>query len=182
MQLLSALADIGFVIPIMVVALTVLMIQRDLQTAGCWGGAVLLTIIVVSVIKKLLHDDPILPHFPSGHVALAVAFYGGFVLLLGQNHFVGSSLGLIGAVAMLATIALVEGVSRVALTHHTWVDVGGGFFFGASALLVAGFPWAWKLTTVRSRIYVLLGSAFALLPDIMLAPQLDGYIRRIVEL
>jgi membrane-associated phospholipid phosphatase len=182
MVFISTLADIGFLLPLLVVSFLVLAAQGNIRIATCWFGAIFLTIGVVSLIKFLLRGDPVLPHFPSGHVALAVSFYGGLFLILGQKFFLNAGFGFACGLVILAVIAVVEGVSRVKLTQHTWVDVAGGFFFGTAALAAAGYPWAWRFVTPGSRMMLLFAIIVACVPDILAGDQLDRYIREVVPL
>jgi membrane-associated phospholipid phosphatase len=181
MQFISTLADIGFVIPVFFAGVLMLLARRDYGVAMCWGGGVLLAVTVTGLLKAQLRGDPLLPFFPSGHVSLAVAFYGGLlVILLGVrgNRRWGRWVGI---VLLFAAIAAIEGWSRVTLTEHTWTDVAGGFVVGTLALGVLGCPWAYRQLAAGSRAW--LAAAVVLASPAGLATQdwLGYALRTMVE-
>jgi undecaprenyl-diphosphatase len=84
-----------------------------------------------------LGSVPSTASFPSGHVAVAIALYGGLVLVatsLTRNAGVGR----VGAVFVTVTTLFV-GASRVYEGVHHPIDVVGGIVLGALALASAGW-------------------------------------------
>jgi membrane-associated phospholipid phosphatase len=146
---LSAVADIGYAAPLIVLALTVLLLRGHWRLALSWGVGIVAALSVTVLLKWALADDPVLRHFPSGHVVLAVVFYGGLVLLL-----LPIGLRMLPLLLVLGGIALVEGISRVALTEHGWLDVAGGMVVGVSGLVLTGNPWSWGAVTTRDRMWL----------------------------
>src|SRR4051794_21312908 len=108
LSLLSQLADIGFAGSLIVVALAVLAVRGHLRVAVCWGAGMLLALGAVVLIKRLTAGNPDLPHFPSGHVTLAVAFYGGLALVLCRDELPPAPWRPLVLLAVLAAIGLAE--------------------------------------------------------------------------
>lgn len=173
------MAEIGFAGSLIILALVMLAVRGYLREALCWGGGMLLALGVVLVLKQLMAHDPAFPHFPSGHVALAVTFYGGLALVLFRQELPPTPGRPLLVLAILGAIALAEGVSRMVLTEHGWLDVAGGFVVGLGGLAVAGNPWAWEPIGRRDRIWVggtlLVASPFSWL----IYPYIDPWIRHI---
>ena len=165
---LNLLAEIGFAALLMAVALSVLMMRGHARLTLRWGAAIVTALGVTVALKHLLAGDSILKHFPSGHVTLAVAFYGGLGLLLFPGRPVSRPLSALIVLFILGAVAVVEGVARMASTEHTLLDVVGGFFVGLSALVLTGNPWTWNAISVPDRLW-LLGAMIAALPFCWLA-------------
>jgi undecaprenyl-diphosphatase len=90
-----------------------------------------------------LGEVPSTASFPSGHVAVAIALYGGLALVavsLTRNRDVGRA----GA-SIVASIVLWVGASRVYEGVHHPIDVAGGVVLGLAALTSA----AWSCGLVR---------------------------------
>ena len=176
---LSLAAEIGFAGSLIMLALVVLAARGHSYVALCWGSGMLLGLGVVLIIKRVMADDPAFPHFPSGHVALAVTFYGGLALVLLREELPPSPWRPLLLLAILGAIALAEGVSRVMLTEHDWVDVTGGFVIGVGGLALTGNPWTWGLIGRRDRLWV-AGALLAALPfSWLLYPQINPWMRRL---
>ena len=99
------------------------------------GGQVLLTNSVKQVLDRVRPDfNPIAetlgPSFPSGHSAIAAAFFGAVALLVCRGRSPSGRAVIVGVAAALAA-----GVacSRVMLGVHWFSDVVAGVLFG----------WAW---------------------------------------
>jgi membrane-associated phospholipid phosphatase len=121
-------------------------------------------------------DDPDLWHFPSGHVALAVTFYGGLALVLFRQEFPTPWRPLF-FFAILGAVALAQGISRMVLTEHGWMDVIGGFLLGLGGLAAAGNPWAWDPIGRKERFWV-AGTLLAAMPfSWLLYPHFDPWMR-----
>jgi undecaprenyl-diphosphatase len=91
-----------------------------------------------------LGEVPSTASFPSGHVAVAIALYGGLALVatsLSRDRAVGR----IGA-AVTAVLVVYVGASRVYEGVHHPTDVAGGVVLGLAALTSA----AWSCSLVRS--------------------------------
>jgi membrane-associated phospholipid phosphatase len=181
MQTLSTLANIGFIAPLFAAVLCLLLARRDYLVAATWGGGVLLSLLIALSIKWMLRLDTDLPHFPSGHVSLAVAFYGGLlvIFLSGRGD---RPVGMPMVVLLLGCVALAEGWSRVTLTEHTWVDVAGGFVVGLGGLMATGCPWTYARVRAKRRIWlaatILVAAPFAFFSNMWL----DGLIRHVIAL
>ncbi|MCW5732776.1 MAG: phosphatase PAP2 family protein [Enhydrobacter sp.] len=172
-------ADIGFVGPLIMLALVMLTLRGHLRMALCWGGGMLLGLAAVLIIKRSMTHDPDWWHFPSGHVALAVTFYGGLALLLVRDELRATPWRPLLFLAILGVIALAEGISRVALTEHGWMDVVGGFAVGVGGLTAAGNTWAWETTGRIDRLWV-AGSLIVALPfSWLLHPHVNPWIRHL---
>lgn len=182
MQLLNTLATIGFVLPLFVALLGMLLARRDYLVAACWGGGVTMALLIAFGIRGMLRDDPDLPHFPSGHVTLAVAFYGGLLIIWLRGGQAPGRRNLPLVALALVAIALVEGWSRVVTTEHTWVDVTGGFIVGTAGLLITGCPWAVRRIQSGSRLWLAATLAVAAPFAFFNVTWLDGLIRNFVVL
>jgi membrane-associated phospholipid phosphatase len=175
--LLSLSAEIGFAGSLIMLALVMLAVRGHLRVTLCWGGGMLLGLGAVLIIKRLMAHDPELPHFPSGHVALAVTFYGGLALVLFREELPPLPWRPLFFIAILGAVALAEGISRLVLTEHGWMDVVGGFFVGIGGLVVTGNPWAWESIGRRDRLWV-GGTLLVALPfSWMIYPHLNPWIR-----
>jgi membrane-associated phospholipid phosphatase len=151
---LSAMAEIGFAASLIVVALAVLWARGHSRLVLCWGAGMTAALAVGMLFKWTMADDAFVPHFPSGHVVLAVVFYGGLILLL-----LPRSAALATVLLVLGGVALAQGMSRVVLTEHGWMDVAGGFVIGLSGLTLTGNPWSWSGITGQDRLW--LGASLA---------------------
>ncbi|WP_049974041.1 phosphatase PAP2 family protein [Azospirillum sp. B4] len=182
MQILSTLATIGFVLPLFAALMGMLLARRDYLVAAAWGGGVMMSLLIALAIRGMTRETPELYYFPSGHVTLAVAFYGGLlVIYLRGGHGHGRlALPIVGLA--LAGVALLEGWSRILLTHHTWVDVVGGFVVGTLGLLATGCPWAVRRIRTGSRLWLAATLAVAAPLAFFSVAWLDGMIRNIVAL
>lgn len=178
LRLLSLSADVGFAGLLIVVALVVLALRGNSRIALCWGGGILVGLGAVLVLKRMMANDPALPHFPSGHVALAVTFYGGVALVLFRDELPPTPWRPLFFLAIIGAIALAQGISRVMLTEHGWIDVAGGFFVGIAGLVVTGNPWAWDPIRRPDRIW-LAGALLTGIPVTWLVyPHLDPWVRQ----
>jgi membrane-associated phospholipid phosphatase len=178
MRLLSQLADIGFAGSLIVLALAILAMGGHLRVALCWGSGMLLALVVVLAVKSTMVNDRSFPHFPSGHVALAVTFYGGLVLVLLRDEVPPGWWRPLLFFLILCAIGGIQGLSRVTLTEHGWVDVAGGLVAGIGGLVVTGNPRAWTSIARRDRIW-LAGALVAAIPlNCMIYPHIDPLIRR----
>lgn len=179
LRLLSLSAEIGFAGSLIMLALVMLAARGHPRVALCWGGGMLLGLGAVLIIKRLMVHDPELPHFPSGHVALAVTFYGGLALVLFRQEFPPTPWRPVLFLAILGAIGLAQGISRMVLTEHGWIDVTGGFVVGVCGLAVAGNPWAWESMDRRDRLW-LAGALLTAMPfSWLLYPQINPWIRYI---
>jgi membrane-associated phospholipid phosphatase len=178
LKLLSLSADIGFAGLLIGLALAVLSLRGHLRIALCWGGGMLLGLGAVLVLKRMMANDPALPHFPSGHVALAVTFYGGLALILLRDELPSTPWRSLSFLAIIGAIALAQGISRVMLTEHGWIDVVGGFLVGIVGLAATGNPWAWGSIGRRDRAW-LAGALLTAMPVTWLVhPHIDPWIRQ----
>jgi|GEM_PF-3230935 membrane-associated phospholipid phosphatase len=175
LRALSVAGSVGFVLPLFVVSVGTLALSGAARLALCWTLSVAVSVAVTLGLKALLVDHPLLSSFPSGHVSLAVTFYGGFLLVLSAGSL-SPRLRLALTLLLSALIGGCEGVSRVALTTHTWVDVVGGGGVGAAALLLGG-TWTWPGVRGRARRRLLGACAIALVLALLVGPPLDQAIR-----
>ncbi len=182
MELISTFATIGFILPLFVAVLCMILARRDFLIAVTWGGGVLLSLLIAMLIRHLLRLEPSLPHFPSGHVTLAVAFYGGLLVIFCGGRTADRGVGLPVVGLFLAGIALLEGWSRVTLTHHTWLDVGGGLFVGTVGLLATGCPWTYRHASRGLRLWLVATLLVAGPLAFIGVGWLDGVIRRMVAI
>lgn len=182
MQFLSTLANIGFVLPLFAALLCMLLLQRDYLVAATWGGGVSLSLLIALSIRWLLRLDWDLPNFPSGHVTLAVAFYGGLLVIFLCGRGSGRAIGLPVVGLLFACVAFLEGWSRVLLTHHTWVDVGGGFLVGTVGLVATGCPWTYASVNAGLKGW-LIATTLAVAPLAFFSEAwVDGIIRHWVAM
>lgn len=167
------MAEIGFAGTMIVLALAVLSARGHTRLAFCWSVGIATALVAALLLKWVMADDDLLNHFPSGHVVLAVVFYGGLVVVLLPRGAAPSSVILI-----LASVAVAEGVSRVVLTEHGWMDVAGGFVVGIVGLAATGSPWAWNEITARDRLWLvgalMTGAPFAWLVHFHIDPVIRG--------
>ena len=179
LRLLSLSADIGFAGSLIVLALVMLAVRGHLRVALCWGAGMLLGVGAVLIVKLTMVNDPELWHFPSGHVALSVMFYGGLSLVLFRQELPPTPWRSLFFLAILGAIALAQGISRMILTEHGWLDVVGGFLFGLGALAAAGNPWAWEPIGRRDRLWV-AGALLVAMPfSWLLYPHVDPWMRHV---
>lgn len=110
------------------------------------AAALVVNEVIVFALKYLVREPrPLHPltapedsfSFPSGHAAVAVAFYGGFVYLLSRTNLVSeTSKKVLWGVAVLLVILI--GLSRIQLVVHYPGDVLAGYIIGLiSWVLVA---------------------------------------------
>lgn len=175
MEEISFLADIGFLLPPFAAVLLMLCARREVGLAARWGGAVIAAAAATAVLKSVCRDLPGFMHFPSGHVSLAVAFYGGLAaLILGRG-------GWAIVPVILVPVAAIEGWSRVELTEHTWGDVGGGFLVAVVALALVGLLSAgWRLAA-ESRGWVLIALLAAAPAGYVTYPWLGHSLRTLAQ-
>lgn len=176
LTLLSAAADVGFVLPFLGVAALVLAACGETRVALAWTASVTLSVLVALALRPLALSGWGAPHFPSGHVTLAVSCYGGCIFLLGRGRG-----GRAGLLVMLLLVAAAEGTSRVMLTTHSWPDVAGGFVVGLLGLLVTRLPArAGRLGAGAAR-WLALAILPAAAAGFALSPWLDGLLRRVAD-
>ena len=179
LRLLGLSADIGFAGSLIMVALVMLTVRGHLRVALCWGSGMLLGLGVVLIIKRLMAHDAELLHFPSGHVALAVTFYGGLAFVLIRDEVPATPWRPMVFCAILAAIGSAVGTSRVVLTEHGWIDVVGGFLIGVGGLVAAGNSWGWGPISRVDRLW-LAGALLVALPfSWLLYPHVDPWIRHL---
>lgn len=179
LELLGQLAEIGFVGPLILLALLTLAVRGHLREALCWGSGMLLGLGAVLILKRLMVDDPDLPHFPSGHVALAVTFYGGMAIVLFRQELPAAPWRPLFLLAIIGAIALAEGISRMVLTEHGWVDVVGGFLVGLAGLAMAGNPWAWESIGRKDRLWLAATLLVAMPFSWLIHPHINPLIRQV---
>jgi membrane-associated phospholipid phosphatase len=179
LRLLGLSADIGFAGSLIMLGLVVLAARGHLRIALCWGAGMLLGLGTVLVIKRLTAQDPDLSHFPSGHVTLAVTFYGGLAFVLFREELPPTPWRPWFLLAMLTAIATAQGISRMVLTEHGWIDVIGGFLIGVGGLLAAGNPWAWQSIGRRDRLWI-GGALLVAMPfSSLLYPYINPWMRHV---
>jgi membrane-associated phospholipid phosphatase len=174
MDLLSGLGDVAVVAPAsaaLVVGLFWLGARRD---AVAFTAAMLAGMALTLLAKLAFAACGFAPRFdvesPSGHAALAMAFYGSLAALLAGGRRLGVRLALYGA-AVCASLAVAFG--RVELGVHSVAEVICGLLIGAAAaaLFVAlrGAPRRLSVTPQMlaraSPIAVLLALDLALFSD-----------------
>lgn len=171
----SAMAEMGFAGSLIILALIVLWARGHSRLAFCWGAGIMAALTAALLLKGIMADSVSMPHFPSGHVVLAVVFYGALVLILLPRGVAWAA-----ALLVLGMVALAEGVSRVALTEHGWFDVAGGFAVGVAGLLLTGNPWSWSGITDRDRLWLtgalVTGAPFASLANSDVVPFIRGLV------
>jgi membrane-associated phospholipid phosphatase len=178
MELLSDLATIGVVLPIFLVAVACLILLGQLGLAIRWAGAVGSAIAATLAVKWGFSHDGHIGSFPSGHVSLALAFYGGLVFVLREPGAANRA----GAAILALAIAIMVAISRVALHTHDWPDVIGGIAVGAASLLCWG-AWTWPIPARRRRLLLATLLALAFYPLFQLGTDtLDALIRGAVPL
>jgi membrane-associated phospholipid phosphatase len=179
LKLLSQLAEIGFAGPLIILALATLSVRGHPRVAVHWGCGILLGLGAVVLSKWSMADDPVWHRFPSGHVALAVTFYGGLVLVLFRDEVPPTSRRPLIFLTVLAAIALAEGISRMVLTEHDWRDVVGGFLAALCGLAVTGNPWTWEPIGRRDRFWT-AGTLLVALPIAwVIYPHINPLLRHI---
>ena len=145
----SLLGDWRFVVPA-VLLVGVILLWRGFRREGILFGTVLLLSECVTYLTKVLvhsprplnglvvSDDPY--SFPSGHSAIAFAFYGMVAALL-YAHWArakGVTARVVARVLIFLAFFVIVGfvgASRLALGVHFPVDVLGGYALGALFLL-----------------------------------------------
>ncbi len=108
LRLLGLSADIGFAGSLIMLALVMLAVRGHLRVALCWGSGMLLGLGTVLIIKRLAAYDPEMSRFPSGHVALAVTFYGGLALVLLREELPATPWRPLLFLAILGAIGLAQ--------------------------------------------------------------------------
>lgn len=176
LEALSAIADIGVLLPLLAAGTLMLAARREHDAALRWGAAFVVTVAVTGLLKSLLRGSADLPHFPSGHVAGAAAFYGGLLAILA-----GARRNSLGAFLALAVFAAAVGWSRTELTAHTWGDVAGGFGVAAAALLLFGCLGPPRPVAATARLWLAAGVALAAPAGYMAYPWLGHALRTLVE-
>ncbi len=156
MELLNTLADVGFVAPLLAAGVLMLLARGAAEPALRWAIAFVLAAATTGLLKTLLRGSAEFLHFPSGHVCVAVAFYGGMISIL-----MGGRGGMWLNLPFIVPIALLSGWSRVETTSHSWADVIGGFAIGAISLALLG---CWRMSRpvdASSRKWMLMAIVLA---------------------
>ena len=152
---LNLVTDLGATWTVVVLALILGTIEH-LRTRNPWiapflvvllAGEGLLTLSVKNVVDRV---RPALnpaahtlgPSFPSGHSAIAAAFYAGAALLFGR-HMRQTGRAVLAALA--AAIAVGVAASRVLLDFHWLSDVLAGLALGWSWFLVCAIAFGGTL-------------------------------------
>lgn len=154
---LSLAGSIGFLLPMTMALALVLLLRGFALLALQWLGCLGLTIVLTLGVKAISAGSASLPYFPSGHVALAVAFFCGLALLLAPP---AAARLVVPPVAVVA--GGLVGLSRVLITDHTVADVLGGILAGLGPLLLLGRPLRQARpdpTTSQALLLVTLGFA-----------------------
>jgi undecaprenyl-diphosphatase len=100
-------------------------------------GATLFTDVVKDLIARLRPPDPVLGpasgySFPSGHTLNSTVTYGLVALYAWRSHLALAARRV--AVAILAAIPFLVGLSRIALGVHYPSDVLGGWLAGMAVV------------------------------------------------
>jgi membrane-associated phospholipid phosphatase len=138
----------GFVIPaVVVVAIGWFSLRRHWRAAAFVLAAILVEVTSYRVATLLVHRHrpnvhrlehlPVDASFPSGHIAAAIAVYGGLALLLTSRYKNPWLHSVVWALALALPIAV--GISRMYRGMHHPLDVLGGAVMGLGALLIALF-------------------------------------------
>lgn len=174
---LSIAGSIGFVFPLVVGLATVLLVSGQAVVALRWLLGIGTGVVVTLAFKAGLARHPVLPYFPSGHVALAVSCYGGLSLMLaGWPRSRPGRLVLAGAVMLAIGIAI--GISRILLTDHTVLDVLGGIAVGAGGTLLAGRALSWDPLDASTRWRLALTTILSAPVALVVYRLIDQAIRR----
>jgi membrane protein DedA with SNARE-associated domain/membrane-associated phospholipid phosphatase len=90
------------------------------------------------VVLRLVHVGGFA--FPSGHATQALAGWCAIAVVLAPGRSLRGRV-LVGAI--IATLVLIIGASRIYLGVHWWTDVVGGFALGATWICVVGAVMLW---------------------------------------
>lgn len=94
-----------------------------------------INLLIIWLSKKLIDsprpvDSLVTSSFPSGHVAMAVVFFGIFSFILIKNKFLSRT-----SILTTSAIAIILiSINRLYLNVHWFSDVLGGFFLGVLIL------------------------------------------------
>jgi undecaprenyl-diphosphatase len=142
---MRAFTDLGstvVVAPLLVVAVALLIWQRDRREALFLAVSMAGSLALNQSLKLIFHRPrpqlawaQVQPEysFPSGHAMNSLVFYVAVALVIWV--LCGRRAGLTST-AVAIVLALLVGTSRIYLGYHYFTDVAGGFLAGAAWLLI----------------------------------------------
>jgi membrane-associated phospholipid phosphatase len=138
---LANFGDLAVLGPAAFAVFVLLLVQRRRRDALAWIAGFGLCFVATLAMKAAFGSFrlTVLGHtfnaasFPSGHVALSTAFYGGLATMTwsATRSWIGRAV----AAALVALVALIA-VAVVALWWHHTLDVAVGFLVGAASVLL----------------------------------------------
>tara|TARA_R110002110_G_scaffold69766_18_gene188073 strand:- start:702 stop:2798 length:2097 start_codon:yes stop_codon:yes gene_type:complete len=152
---ITALGDWRVVAALMAAAVALLLSRRRYGLAVGLAIAVLGDIVTVTALKLIFRRPrPDLAYFietsgsfPSGHAAIAVAFYGTVFFIAWRLRWIGP----LAAALLAATLAFLIGFSRIYLIEHYLTDVLNGWLVGGLWLVIAIAIAEWWACTHSAR-------------------------------
>jgi membrane-associated phospholipid phosphatase len=133
MVFLTDFADQAVALPVAATVLLILLVfgwrRGALAWGGCVGGVLLVMLLLKLVAFACVWRAPWIGlHSPSGHTATAAVVYGGLLALFLRR----STAGILTAALLGGGVALLFGLSRLALHVHTVPDVIVGAIIGTA--------------------------------------------------
>jgi len=177
LELVVALGDAGFVLPASGGLSVALWVAGDRRAAVAFVAAVAIcgALAALAKIVSMAFGPPPL-HSPSGHAALAAAFFLPLsaIFMRVRERRVGFV-----AAALCAAVALLVAVARVAAAAHTAPEAFAGFFIGFACFgLFLGLAPS-RLGIGAPALVVILAAAVALHAHLGLSIEVEGRLERI---
>lgn len=177
LRIVAALGDAGFVLPASGGLAAAFWAAGDRRAAVAFLGAIALCGVMATVAKifSMAFGPPAL-HSPSGHAALAVAF---FLPLSAIFMRVRERRAGIFAAALCLAAAVLVAIVRVAQGAHTEPEAFAGFFIGLASfgLFLAAAPA--QVSIGAPAIIVFFIAAVAIQSQIGLSIEVEGPLERI---
>jgi membrane protein DedA with SNARE-associated domain/membrane-associated phospholipid phosphatase len=143
MQGISLLGDTKILFPLAAIIFLYLFLKKQKSLAFHWLGLIIVMRLSLSFFKELVHSprpeigamtymDHSVYSFPSGHVGMAIAFWGFLAFIVSQNS--ASAQFKKDILALAVFIILIVMFSRLFLGMHWLTDVIGSLFLGIAYL------------------------------------------------
>lgn len=162
----SDFADQAIILPLEIVVLLILVMDRRLRDAAVWAGIVVLGSVVMCLLKLWFERCGVPPHrvfySPSGHTFGGTLVYGGVVSFFCRRR--------LSVLLWAICLAALFGGSRVILGLHTVPEAVSGGMIGIGAVLAL-----YQGRKDRQTRLPWIPATFMLIAAVVLCVALHGY-------